>query len=47
MSTSAGAEVETPIDYQTHAGQRLGHWPSSPEIAAAMFEGYARKRDSE
>ena len=24
--------------YQTHAGQRLGHWPSSPEISAAMFE---------
>lgn len=27
-------------DYQTHAGQRRGHWPSSPEIAAAMFERY-------
>lgn len=24
--------------YQTHAGQRRGHWPSSPDIAAAMFE---------
>ncbi len=24
--------------YQTHAGQRRGHWPSSPEISAAMFE---------
>lgn len=24
--------------YATHAGQRLGHWPSSPEITAAMFE---------
>jgi hypothetical protein len=24
--------------YQTHAGQRRGHWPSSPEISAAMFD---------
>jgi hypothetical protein len=29
-------------DYQTHAGQRQGHWPSSPEISAAMFERYQR-----
>lgn len=29
--------------YQTHAGQRRGQWPSSPEIAAAMFERYNRK----
>ncbi len=27
-------------DYQTHAGQRRGHWPSSPEIANAMFDHY-------
>ncbi|QWR76054.1 hypothetical protein [Candidatus Magnetomonas plexicatena] len=27
-------------DYQTHAGQRRGQWPSSPEIAAAMLEKY-------
>ncbi|MCG6551313.1 MAG: hypothetical protein L7F77_03220, partial [Candidatus Magnetominusculus sp. LBB02] len=27
-------------DYQTHAGQRRGQWPSSPEIAAAMLERY-------
>lgn len=27
-------------DYQTHAGQRRGQWPSSPEITAAMFERY-------
>jgi hypothetical protein len=27
--------------YQTHAGQRRGHWPSSPEISAAMFEQMA------
>lgn len=25
-------------DYQTHAGQRRGQWPSSPEIATAMLE---------
>ena len=25
-------------DYQTHAGQRRGHWPASSEITAAMFE---------
>ncbi len=27
-------------DYQTHAGQRRGQWPSSPEIVSAMFERY-------
>jgi hypothetical protein len=27
-------------DYQTHAGQRRGQWPSSAEITAAMFERY-------
>jgi hypothetical protein len=27
-------------DYQTHAGQRRGQWPSSADIAAAMFERY-------
>jgi hypothetical protein len=25
-------------DYVTHAGRRRGHWPSSPELAAAMME---------
>lgn len=30
-------------DYPTHAGQRRGHWPSSPEIAAAMVERYNQK----
>jgi hypothetical protein len=29
--------------YQTHAGQRRGHWPSSPEITAAMFDHYNKK----
>jgi hypothetical protein len=29
-------------DYQTHAGQRRGHWPSSAEITAAMFEHYKK-----
>jgi hypothetical protein len=28
--------------YQTHAGQRRGQWPSSPEITAAMFERYRK-----
>ena len=27
-------------EYTTHAGQRRGHWPSSPEIASAMLERY-------
>jgi hypothetical protein len=26
--------------YPTHAGQRRGHWPTSGEISAAMFERY-------
>jgi hypothetical protein len=26
--------------YQTHAGQRRGHWPSSPEIETAMLAAY-------
>jgi hypothetical protein len=29
-------------DYATHAGQRRGHWPGSPEIAAAMLDHYER-----
>jgi hypothetical protein len=28
--------------YATHAGQRRGHWPTSPDIAAAMFEHYKK-----
>lgn len=28
--------------YLTHAGQRRGQWPSSPEISAAMFERYQK-----
>jgi hypothetical protein len=27
-------------EYTTHSGRRRGHWPSSPEIAAAMMEQY-------
>ena len=27
-------------DYATHAGQRRGHWPTNPEITAAMLERY-------
>lgn len=29
-------------DYATHAGQRRGHWPTNPEIAAAMLERYGK-----
>jgi hypothetical protein len=29
--------------YQTHAGQRRGHWPSSGEIESAMLERYRQK----
>ncbi len=28
--------------YQTHAGQRRGHWPASPEITASMLERYSQ-----
>lgn len=39
-----GAVVQPDPDrldsYETHAGQRRGHWPGSPEIAAAMLEHY-------
>ena len=27
-------------DYVEHAGRRFGHWPSSPEISAAMLESH-------
>lgn len=30
--------------YVAHAGQRRGHWPSSPEIAAAMMERFKANR---
>jgi hypothetical protein len=29
-------------DYQIHAGQRRGHWPTSVEISAAMVERYSK-----
>ena len=29
-------------DYQTHAGQRRGQWPSSAEISTAMMERYKK-----
>jgi hypothetical protein len=29
-------------DYYAHAGQRRGHWPSSPDISTAMFERYKK-----
>lgn len=31
-------------DYEIHAGQRRGQWPSSPEIEAAMLEHYKNSR---
>jgi hypothetical protein len=33
--------------YQTHSGRRRGHWPSSPEISAAMFEQMAMSYQAE
>ena len=43
----AGSVVQPDPDrldtYQTHAGQRRGHWPSSPEISTAMFEQYSKE----
>lgn len=33
-------------DYITHAGQRRGHWPTNPEISAAMLERYKKKLPS-
>jgi hypothetical protein len=42
-----GAAVQPDPDrlekYETHAGQRRGAWPSSPEIMAAMLERYSAK----
>jgi hypothetical protein len=32
--------------YATHAGQRRGHWPTSPDIAAALFEHYMKPPSS-
>lgn len=31
-------------DYITHAGERRGHWPASPEISAAMLELYQKRQ---
>lgn len=31
--------------YQTHPGKNRGHWPSSPEIGAAMLERYNKKQN--
>lgn len=31
-------------DYETHAGQRRGHWPGSAEISAAMVERYKTEK---
>ncbi|MGA2027575.1 MAG: hypothetical protein ABSH17_11000 [Syntrophobacteraceae bacterium] len=36
-------DPDHPDEYTTHAGQRRGHWPTSTEISAAMFEHYKKK----
>ncbi len=33
--------------YQTHMGQLRDHWPTSPDIASAMFERYNKKPNGE
>ena len=33
-------DPERLAEYETHAGQRRGHWPSSLEISGAMLERY-------
>ena len=48
MFLQAGQVVQPDPDrlaeYQTHAGQRRGQWPGSPEISAAMLERYDKER---
>ncbi len=39
----AQPDPERLAEYQTHAGRRQGHWPSGPDIAAAMLERYRRR----
>jgi hypothetical protein len=34
------------VNYQTHAGQRRGQWPSSAEISGAMFDHYKKPPNS-
>jgi hypothetical protein len=40
--TVAQPDPDRLASYPTHSGQRRGQWPSSPEIAAAMFERYGK-----
>ena len=42
-STVVQPDPEHLDNYQPHAGQRRGHWPSSPTITAAMLEHYAKQ----
>ena len=35
-----GPDPDRLQEYQTHAGKRPGHWPSSLEITAAMLDLY-------
>jgi hypothetical protein len=43
----AGNAVQPDLDcletYETHAGQRRGHWPASSEITTAMLQRYTEK----
>lgn len=36
-------EPDALATYQVHAGRRQGHWPSNPEITAAMLERFYRQ----
>jgi hypothetical protein len=29
--------------YETHAGQRRGHWPTNTEIAEALWQQYQQR----
>ena len=33
-------------EYTTHAGVRRGHWPTSAEISAAMFDHYKKQPEN-
>jgi hypothetical protein len=30
-------------EYETHAGQRRGHWPTNAEIADALWQQYQQR----
>ena len=43
----AGNAVQPDLErleaYETHTGQRRGHWPASSEITTAMLQRYTEK----